>query len=260
MGTRTRLREELADQVITSGELGGNQWYRISQYHPLNGRQDQAAAQFVLSDGNEARNDFIRLRASVAYKDPKASLLLEEYSCWGDPSFALARLIWFEAGGCALEVRTEHPATAALRLRIRHEQFWPGLRWAPVAFTAVPDVPTDGTLLVQRGARPTGAFLPADLQNSWVNYGENYAPAGYRMSPGSLIQLRGVIRSGTVGEDGVIFELPVGYRPAYRTQAAALSTYCASGRMEICPDGRVIALNVENEFLSIDTISFLAEL
>ena len=56
------------------------------------------------------------------------------------------------------------------------------------------------------------AWTAPTLQNGWGNFGNGYAPAGYRKI-GDIVYLRGLVSGGTVG--AILFVLPVGFRPAY---------------------------------------------
>lgn len=257
MGASLLLPNGHAEQVLDGPEIGNGQWYRIGEYQPVDDRQNQVAAQFVLSDGNESRNDFIRLRAAVAYNHESNSLLLEEYACWEQPALARARLVTVNSGA-ALEVWGDNPATATMRLRVRHEDFWPGTRWTPVNFTPVP-VATSQTPIMQRGIAPTGQFLAPDLVNSWADYGGGYAAAGYRMSPGSAVELRGLVKGGTVSYAATVFTLPVGYRPKERLLFATTAGGDAHGRVDVTSDGAVIAAAGPNSWFSLNGIRFLAE-
>jgi hypothetical protein len=55
------------------------------------------------------------------------------------------------------------------------------------------------------------------LQNGWSSFGSGYVPARYRLiaSPPDSMQIEGLIGGGTATPGTVLFNLPVGYRPAY---------------------------------------------
>jgi hypothetical protein len=257
MGVRLLAPYLPDEEVLNSAPVVGGQWYRIAQYHiPDAALQSQVAAEISLSDGNDYRNDFIRLRASVAYNDRNASLLLAEYTCWDQPSFARVRLINLERGGSALEIWGEHPASATMRLRLRHEDFWPGLRWTPVNFAPVPETPEDGTILTRRGIAPTGGWITPVLVNSWVNFDSGFAPVGFRMHPGSLVEVRGLMKSGSM--NAVAFTLPAGYRPDHRLLFPAVGGDNGTARCDVAPDGSVVPITGSNAYLTLDAIRFTA--
>ena len=257
MGARLVQPYRPGEEVLDSAPVIGGQWYRIAEYDAsVSGAQSQVAAEFVLSDGNADRNDFIRLRASVAYGDPNASLLLQEYTCWDQPAFTLARIVNTDYGS-ALEIRGDHPATANMRLRVRHEDFWPGMRWTPVNFTPVSAVPDDdGWVLTQRGIAPTGEWAEPALTSGWGNYGNMHAPAGYRMHPGSLVEVQGVVKNGSVGQ--AAFALPAGYRPGYRHIFPALGSDNGIARCDVTQDGLVTPITGANGYLTFGGIRFTA--
>jgi hypothetical protein len=112
------------------------------------------------------------------------------------------------------------------------------------------------------------------LQNSWQNYGGEYNPAGYFRDKQAIVHLRGLVKLGTLGEQGVIFQLPEGYRPAHRQLHAVATDYqqppgmgykvgtypCDLGRCDISDNGNVIAMYATNNgWFSLDGISFRAE-
>lgn len=56
-------------------------------------------------------------------------------------------------------------------------------------------------------------WIAPTLTNSWANYGAGgYADAGYCQLPDSTVELKGLIKGGTVGAAGC-FVLPAGMRP-----------------------------------------------
>ncbi|MHA2069798.1 MAG: hypothetical protein ACXABY_35995, partial [Candidatus Thorarchaeota archaeon] len=91
--------------------------------------------------------------------------------------------------------------------------------------------------------------------NSWVNAGGTYGDAGYYRDAFDMVRLRGVVKDGTVGAAGVIFALPVGYRPE---EDRIFSNYTDTGvgRVEIESGGDVIAKAGGNTWFSLDGISF----
>lgn len=101
----------------------------------------------------------------------------------------------------------------------------------------------------------TDKWTAATLQNSWVNYGPNYNPAGYWKDPFGIVHLRGIISSGTMSTTA--FTLPPGYLPANREQFACVSNYSV-GAVEILPTGTVFPFVGSNVYFSLDGITFRA--
>lgn len=93
------------------------------------------------------------------------------------------------------------------------------------------------------------------FQNSWVNYGGVYAEASYVRRNGRVF-LEGLVKNGTVSSTGVIFTLPVGYRPAAGHTVFATISNAAIGRCSIFSDGTVVAYSGNNAWFSLSGISF----
>lgn len=51
------------------------------------------------------------------------------------------------------------------------------------------------------------------LNPGWSNFGSGYDGAGYRMEPGGLVRIKGLIKHTTLSQTGTMFILPVGFRP-----------------------------------------------
>jgi lysophospholipase L1-like esterase len=103
------------------------------------------------------------------------------------------------------------------------------------------------------------AVLSPTLQNSWVNYGNGYEQVGYYKNNGK-VYLKGLIKSGVVSNNNLIFTLLTGFRPS-STRLVPVSSYdgtnVASGFLEIRSDGTVnTQLNIKNTWLSLEDVSF----
>jgi len=73
------------------------------------------------------------------------------------------------------------------------------------------------------------------FQNSWHNYGTPYAPLSYRKDTAGYVHMQGRIIGGEI--DTVVFNLPLGYRPA--TTLVIASPMGGSGWIQINADGDV---------------------
>jgi hypothetical protein len=95
------------------------------------------------------------------------------------------------------------------------------------------------------------------MQNNWSDYGNGYNTAGYTKTSDGLVVLKGLLkRSGAVVSGETIFTLPVGYRPPFGYNFGVASS-SISGRINIMPDGRVIAsTSIDAGWASLETISF----
>ena len=67
----------------------------------------------------------------------------------------------------------------------------------------------------------------------------------------------GLVKDGIVDQGSPIFILPEGFRPQYRVLLMGMTSPNVAGRVDIMPDGRVLAMRgVNSEWLSLDGLSF----
>ncbi len=97
------------------------------------------------------------------------------------------------------------------------------------------------------------AWTAPTLTNSWVNFGGTYGPAGYYKDIGGTVHLRGLIKSGTIGQ--IAFTLPAGYRPAY-PQIVPTTSNDLFGVLLLNTDGTVIPYKGSNVYFSLDGVLF----
>lgn len=103
------------------------------------------------------------------------------------------------------------------------------------------------------------AWRAPTLQNSWVNWGLEHAPAGYMMNDSNLVVLRGLIKSGTAG---TVFTLPAGFRPAHTHIFMCIGNGGTDTivRTDVQGDGQVVRIAPAiNGWLSLANIRFIAE-
>lgn len=93
------------------------------------------------------------------------------------------------------------------------------------------------------------------LGNSWVNYGAPHASVGYKRDVHGLVHIKGLIKSGTL--NSAIFTLPEGYRPSEQLVFNVISNG-AIGRLDVFVNGDVKLVNGSNAWVSMDSISFYA--
>lgn len=95
-----------------------------------------------------------------------------------------------------------------------------------------------------------GGWVVPTLQNSWVNYGASYAAAGHR-KVGSIVYLRGSVKSGTTAEGTPLFTLPAGSRPP-SDRAFACVQYSGSTasmyRLVVASSGQVLLAGLTTNF------------
>lgn len=105
-------------------------------------------------------------------------------------------------------------------------------------------------------------WVTPTLDNNWTNYAGGFSTAGYTKTSDGLVVLKGLIkRSGAVVSGETIFTLPVGYRPPFGYNFGVgthnATTGAVSGRINVMPDGRVIAsTGITDVWASLETISF----
>lgn len=97
------------------------------------------------------------------------------------------------------------------------------------------------------------------LGTAWVNYGgaapNQHQDAGYRKLLNGTVEIRGMVKSGTVS---TIFTLPVGFRPLKNETFIQLSN-TGSARVEIFANGNVVVTYLtggSNAFVSLAGIRF----
>jgi len=93
----------------------------------------------------------------------------------------------------------------------------------------------------------------AALQNGFLNYGDPYQIARYRRK-GGIVYIEGLIKAGLTR--GVIFQLPPGYRPTKLLIFAAMISSNILGRIDIKPDGIIIADPGNTDWTNLTGISF----
>lgn len=107
------------------------------------------------------------------------------------------------------------------------------------------------------GYKEHGKWIPVTYQNSWVDFGGAWPGASYMKDSSGYINLRGMVKSGTIG-NVPIFTLPIGFRPSVLMSTAVRSGN-AFGYSEIYPSGEVRATSGSNGHFCLDNIRFLAE-
>jgi hypothetical protein len=101
------------------------------------------------------------------------------------------------------------------------------------------------------------AWTAPTLINSWANYGDVWATAGYYKDENGRVHLKGLVKNGTIGAD--IFVLPSGFRPAQYLLLPVQTYSNTIGRCNIKSNGGVHPETGNNAWFSLDGISFLAE-
>lgn len=103
--------------------------------------------------------------------------------------------------------------------------------------------PTAITLLTSTAYTVVGAQGAPGFENSWVAWGAGEAVPAYWKDPLGFIHLKGVIKSGTVGNTA--FTLPPGYRPQEKMTFSTISNG-ALGRVDVTTGGAVQPVTPSN--------------
>ena len=106
------------------------------------------------------------------------------------------------------------------------------------------------------GATPTWTALT--MQNGWVSFGAPNSALQYTKASDNIVQLRGMIKSGTTTAGTTVATLPAGARPKQRI-ILAVPNNGAHARIDIHPTGIITITGTSNAWASFDNVSFLAE-
>jgi hypothetical protein len=101
-----------------------------------------------------------------------------------------------------------------------------------------------------------GAGGEPAFTNSWVNFGGGNVTAAFRKAPDGRVQLKGLVKTGTLGLSA--FTLPAGYRPPVLLRFAVVSNG-AFGYAAVGSDGTVAPTNGSNVSFALDQISFYTD-
>ncbi len=100
-------------------------------------------------------------------------------------------------------------------------------------------------------------YIAPTLQNSWVNFGSPHAVAGYYKDKENRVQLKGLIKDGSVVFNTPMLTLPVGYRPS-EILVFVVANSGGFARVDVYPTGEVSILSGNNSFISLSGITFRA--
>ena len=109
--------------------------------------------------------------------------------------------------------------------------------------------PTQAALDLKVDKSSTTAWTAVTFTNGWANFGTGYATCQYR-KVGDTVQLRGMMKSGTIGLVPA-FTLPAGFRPPAHLSYVG-STAGSVAFFDVMSDGQVNPWQGSNEWLSIN--------
>ncbi|OXM83962.1 hypothetical protein [Paenibacillus rigui] len=140
-----------------------------------------------------------------------------------------------------------------------------GTPTAPTAPTGTNSTQIATTAFVAQGfaSKTIPAWTSITLASGWSNLGGGYATTAYYKDDLSIVHLKGDVANGTISGSVAAFTLPAGYRPS-ETQMRGLLTFSGGtpvlGRLLIMSNGNCFIDNGANSAVSLDGISFRAEL
>lgn len=104
-------------------------------------------------------------------------------------------------------------------------------------------------------------WLTPTLLNGWRHYGEMFQDAGYHKDSTGRVHLRGLIKDGAGDISTALFRLPPGYRPI-KVLLFIVHSSIGTIRVDVSNGGYVVLSQavLANSYISLDQISFLAEL
>ena len=100
------------------------------------------------------------------------------------------------------------------------------------------------------------AYVKPTFQNGWKSYGGTY-DVRFTKDSMRMVHLEGLVTGGTMGK--TIFNLPVGYRPKQGFQQAVANNFNGYGQIVIYPGGDVSAYCGSSGWMSLDGITFVAD-
>jgi len=105
------------------------------------------------------------------------------------------------------------------------------------------------------------SWINAELQNSWVTWGDTHAPAQYIKLPNGFVHLRGLIKNGDTTVGTTLFNLPQGYRPLYHFITNQMTSSLVVFRIDVRSNGdvQIIEGTPSSGWISLDGITFMAE-
>lgn len=107
------------------------------------------------------------------------------------------------------------------------------------------------TALNAKANAAQSAWIAPTLNGAWVNFGGAYETAGYLKDNFGFVHLKGLVKTGT----GVIFNLPVGYRPSEEKIFATIGNGTLAD-VRVGTNGDVSMYSGNSSYLSLSGIVF----
>lgn len=110
--------------------------------------------------------------------------------------------------------------------------------------------------IIDSGDQPQEERKAITLLNGWQNYGNGYESAVYWKDTAKIVHVCGLVKSGKVAEETVLFELPEGYRPR-ASEKFLVSSVNNSCVLEVDLTGQIKIRNGANSgWINLSGISF----
>jgi len=135
-------------------------------------------------------------------------------------------------------------------LSVNHSRFCAiacGLKWDEAEGATYKNVA--GEVVINGHSLADSDWQAAVFANGWGNYGGGYSTAAYRLNPTGEVVLKGNIVAGTKLGAAHAFVLPAHYRPT-----AIMTFVVDGGRVEVWPNGDVVAIGMGR--VSLDAVRF----
>lgn len=93
--------------------------------------------------------------------------------------------------------------------------------------------------------------------NGWIFYGSSFTTPQYSKTSDNVVNLKGLLKSGTTTAGTVMATLPANCRPHHRLMYSTASAN-AHTRIEIAANGQILFTGGSNSWMSLDNITFPA--
>jgi len=121
---------------------------------------------------------------------------------------------------------------------------------------------TANALVSDAGVGTIGVLRPVTLLNSWYNPDVvQYGTVGATKLPDGTVVCTGVIAGGATLSGTALFNLPVGFRPAFARRfmvSSMTGSTLAPAFLDVHANGDVVIIGGGNTFAALDSITFLA--
>lgn len=85
---------------------------------------------------------------------------------------------------------------------------------------------------------PIGVWIAPSLLNGWVDYGgTDWETAAYRMEPGGVVRIKGLVKNGT--DNTAVFQLPADCRPKLGIHLPTIAAANEFSKLQVRKDGHV---------------------